>query len=78
MIQLINWAFAVKEEDEDESDDKPANKCFFVWLGCVAKSSVNKFTVLECMTEDAARKIFVDAGIGRCWDLAVDFSDDQT
>lgn len=38
----------------------------------------NKFTVHECMTEAAARKIFVDAGIGRCWDLAVDFSDDQT
>ncbi|KAL0013214.1 hypothetical protein SO802_000283 [Lithocarpus litseifolius] len=78
MLELINWASAVKEEDENESDDKPADKCVLVWLGCVAKSSVNKFTVHECMTDAAARKIFVDAGVGRYWELAVDFSDDQT
>ena len=40
MLELVNWASAVKEEDE--SDDKPANKCVLVWLGCVAKlSSIN-------------------------------------
>lgn len=44
MLELIDWASAVKEEDEDESDDKPANKCVLVRLGCVAKLSVNKFT----------------------------------
>ena len=42
MLELVNWASAVKEEDEDESDDKAANKCVLVWLGCVAKlSSIN-------------------------------------
>ena len=42
LLELINWASAVKEEDEDESDDKAANKCILVWLGCVAKlSSIN-------------------------------------
>ena len=42
LLELINWASAVKEEDEDESNDKAANKCVLVWLGCVAKlSSIN-------------------------------------
>ncbi|KAG2730099.1 hypothetical protein I3760_01G277200 [Carya illinoinensis] len=80
MLKRINWAAAVKEEDEDEeeSDDKPANKCVLVWQGSVAKSSFNRFTVHECMTEAAARKIFADAGVAHYWDLAVNFSDDQT
>lgn len=80
MLKRINWASAVKEEDEDgdESDDKPANKCVLVWQGNVARPSFNRFTVHECMTEAAARKVFADAGVGHYWDLAVNFSDDQT
>lgn len=79
MLKRINWATAVKEDDEDgdESDDKPANKCVLVWQGSVAKPSFNRFTVHECLTEAAARKIFTDAGVAHYWDLAVDFSDDQ-
>ncbi|XP_041000389.1 protein RDM16 [Juglans microcarpa x Juglans regia] len=80
MLRRINWATAVKEEDEDgdESDDKPANRCVLVWQGSVAKSSFNRFTVHECMTEAAARKIFADAGVAHHWELAINFSDDQT
>ncbi|KAK7853137.1 isocitrate dehydrogenase [nadp] [Quercus suber] len=39
MLKRIIWASAVKEEneDEDESDDKPPNKCVLVWQGNVAK-----------------------------------------
>ncbi|XP_022139033.1 protein RDM16 isoform X4 [Momordica charantia] len=78
MLRRINWAASVKEEEEaDESDDKPVNKCSLVWQGSVAKSSFNKFFIQECMTEAAARKIFADAGVGHYWDLAVNFSDDQ-
>ncbi|KAK7834585.1 protein rdm16 [Quercus suber] len=38
MLKRINWASAVKEEneDEDESDDKPPNKCVLVWQGKVS------------------------------------------
>ncbi|XP_062155047.1 protein RDM16 isoform X2 [Alnus glutinosa] len=79
MLKRINWASAVKEEDEDEdgSNDKPANKCVLVWQGSVAKPSFHRFTVHECLTEAAARKTFTDAGVAHYWDLAVDFSDDQ-
>ncbi|KAG7993022.1 hypothetical protein I3843_02G156500 [Carya illinoinensis] len=77
MLRRINWATAVKEEDED-GDDKPAKRCVLVWQGSVAKSSFNRFTVHECMTEAAARKIFADAGVAHYWELAINFSDDQT
>ncbi|XP_022977165.1 protein RDM16-like isoform X1 [Cucurbita maxima] len=77
MLKRINWAASVKEEEEeDENDDKPVNKCSLVWQGSVAKSSFHKFSIQECMTEAAARKIFADAGVGHYWDLAVNFSDD--
>ncbi|XP_075671814.1 protein RDM16 isoform X2 [Castanea sativa] len=80
MLKRINWASAVKEEDEDEdeSDDKPPNKCVLVWQGNVAKPNFNRFSVHECMTEAAARKIFADAGVGNYWDLAVNYTDDQS
>ncbi|XP_038690243.1 protein RDM16 isoform X2 [Tripterygium wilfordii] len=79
MLKRINWADAVKEEDddEDEGDDKPVNKCVLVWQGSVSKSSFNRFSFHECITEAAARKVFVDAGVAHYWDLAVNFSDDQ-
>ncbi|XP_023537630.1 protein RDM16-like isoform X1 [Cucurbita pepo subsp. pepo] len=78
MLRRINWADSVKEEDEEEEhEDKPVNKCSLVWQGSVAKSSFNRFSIHECMTEAAARKIFADAGVGHYWDLAVNFSDDQ-
>ncbi|KAL0539283.1 hypothetical protein IC582_023479 [Cucumis melo] len=77
MLRRINWAASVKEEEEEETDDKPVNKCSLVWQGSVAKSSFNRFSIQECMTEAAARKIFADAGVGHYWDFAVNFSDDQ-
>ncbi|KGN50493.1 protein RDM16 isoform X1 [Cucumis sativus] len=77
MLRRINWAASVKEEEEEENDDKPLNKCSLVWQGSVAKSSFNRFSIQECMTEAAARKIFADAGVGHYWDFAINFSDDQ-
>lgn len=79
MLRRINWAAAVNDEDEeeDDSEEKPVNKCVLVWQGSVAKASFNRFTVHECITEAAARKVFSDAGVGHYWDLAVNFSDDQ-
>ncbi|KAL3732149.1 hypothetical protein ACJRO7_028911 [Eucalyptus globulus] len=79
MLRRINWAAAVNDEDEEEDDkeDKPVNKCVLVWQGSIAKASFNRFTVHECITEAAARKVFSDAGVGHYWDLAVNFSDDQ-
>ncbi|KAJ0445655.1 putative U4/U6 small nuclear ribonucleoprotein Prp3 [Helianthus annuus] len=77
MLKRINWAAAVKEEDQDENDDdKPKNKCVLVWQGSVAKHSFHRFLVHECRTENAARKVFSDAGVGHYWDLAVNFSDE--
>ncbi|OAY45970.1 protein RDM16 isoform X2 [Manihot esculenta] len=79
MLRRINWAEAVEEEEEDgdDNEDKPVNKCMLVWQGSVAKPSFNRFFVHECVTEAAARKVFADAGVGHYWDLAVNFSDDQ-
>uniref|UniRef100_A0A251S3Z5 Putative U4/U6 small nuclear ribonucleoprotein Prp3 n=1 Tax=Helianthus annuus TaxID=4232 RepID=A0A251S3Z5_HELAN len=74
MLKRINWAAALEEEDQD--DDKPKNKCVLVWQGSVAKHSFHRFLVHECRTENAARKVFSDAGVGHYWDLAVNFSDE--
>ncbi|EEF29980.1 conserved hypothetical protein [Ricinus communis] len=78
MLRRINWAEAVEEEEEEDDDieEKPVNKCVLVWQGSVAKSSFNKFSVHECVTEAAARKVFADAGVAHYWDLSVNFSDD--
>ncbi|XP_050210020.1 protein RDM16 [Mercurialis annua] len=78
MLRRINWAEAVDEEEDgdDGSDEKPVNKCVLVWQGSVAKSSFHRFSVHECLTEAAARKVFVDGGVAHYWDLAVNFSDD--
>ncbi|KAI4351166.1 hypothetical protein L6164_005546 [Bauhinia variegata] len=79
MLRRINWSDLSKEEEEegDSDDDKPVNKCSLVWQGSVAKPSFSRFSVHECMTESAARKIFADAGVGHYWDLAVNFVDDE-
>ncbi|XP_048236176.1 protein RDM16 isoform X3 [Ricinus communis] len=78
MLRRINWAEAVEEEEEEDDDieEKPVNKCVLVWQGSVAKLSFNKFSVHECVTEAAARKVFADAGVAHYWDLSVNFSDD--
>ncbi|KAB2063618.1 hypothetical protein ES319_A10G227400v1 [Gossypium barbadense] len=79
MLRRINWAEAVNDNDDDgdEDEEKPPNKCVLVWQGSVAKSSFSRFSVHECITEAAARKVFADAGVGHYWDLAVNFSDDE-
>ncbi|XP_071930088.1 protein RDM16-like isoform X1 [Coffea arabica] len=80
MLRRIDWAAAVKNEGEDEDEDDgdtPANKCMLVWQGSVVKPSFNRFSIHECRTEAAARKIFSDAGVSHYWDLAVNFTEDQ-
>ncbi|XP_022765252.1 protein RDM16-like isoform X3 [Durio zibethinus] len=78
MLRRISWAEAVKEEEAgDEDEDKPPNKCVLVWQGSVAKSSFSKFSVHECITEAAAKKVFADAGVAHYWDLAVNFSENE-
>ncbi|PPD93443.1 hypothetical protein GOBAR_DD09640 [Gossypium barbadense] len=79
MLRRINWAEAVNDNDDDgdKDEEKPPNKCVLVWQGSVAKSSFSRFSVHECITEAAARKVFADAGVGHYWDLAVNFTDDE-
>ncbi|KAK3018516.1 hypothetical protein RJ639_003689 [Escallonia herrerae] len=78
MLNRINWAAAVKDEDGDEDqNDKPVNRCVLVWQGSVARPSFNRFSVHECRTEAAARRVFSEAGVGHYWDLAFNFSEDQ-
>ncbi|MCL7027989.1 hypothetical protein MKW94_029981 [Papaver nudicaule] len=80
MLKRINWAESVRNEEEDDMDeynDKPVNKCVLVWQGSVAKSSFNRFSVHECRTEVAARKHLADAGVCHYWDLSVNFTDDS-
>ncbi|XP_010253390.1 PREDICTED: U4/U6 small nuclear ribonucleoprotein Prp3 isoform X2 [Nelumbo nucifera] len=79
MLRRINWAASVVNEDDDgdEDEDTPINRCVLVWQGSVAKPSFNRFTVHQCRTEAAAKKVFSDAGVAHYWDLAVNFTDDQ-
>ncbi|MED6159114.1 Protein rdm16 [Stylosanthes scabra] len=79
MLRRINWSEFSKEteENEDSDDDKPVNKCSLVWQGSVAKPSFNRFSVHDCITEAAARKVFVDAGVPHYWDLAVNYVEDE-
>lgn len=80
MLRRIDWAAAVKNDDEDEEEetgDTPINKCLLVWQGSVAKPSFNRFSIHECRTEAAARKVFADAGVAHYWELAVNFREDQ-
>ncbi|KAL3521009.1 hypothetical protein ACH5RR_019158 [Cinchona calisaya] len=81
MLRRIDWAAAaVKNEGEDEDEDigdAPVNKCMLVWQGSVAKPSFHRFSIHECRTEAASRKIFSDAGISHYWDLAANFTEDH-
>lgn len=83
MLRRINWGAKLEREDgededqDEEDEEKPPNKCVLVWQGSVAKPSFNRFYVHECRTEAAARKVFIDAGVGHYWELAANFSDDQ-
>ncbi|CAJ2630446.1 unnamed protein product [Trifolium pratense] len=78
MLRRINWSDVSKEKEEaeDSNDDKPANKCVLVWQGNVAKQNFNKFSVHDCITEAAARKVFMNAGVPHYWDHAVNYEDD--
>ncbi|KAF6151607.1 hypothetical protein GIB67_010283 [Kingdonia uniflora] len=78
MLNRINWAAAVSTEDDmNETEEKPVNKCVLVWQGSVAKPSFYKFHVHQCRTEAAARKVFSDAGVAHYWDLVANFKDEQ-
>ncbi|KAL6600333.1 hypothetical protein ACP70R_045133 [Stipagrostis hirtigluma subsp. patula] len=76
MLNRIDWAAAVGEDDADEEPDKPVNSCALVWQGTVAKSAFNRFTVHNCRSEAAAKKVFIDASVPHYWDLAVNFAED--
>lgn len=76
MLNRINWAAAVGDEEGTEDHDRPANRCVLVWQGSVAKPSFRKFIVHQCRSEAAGRKIFADAGVPHYWDLAANISDD--
>uniref|UniRef100_A0A7N0V5Q8 Uncharacterized protein n=1 Tax=Kalanchoe fedtschenkoi TaxID=63787 RepID=A0A7N0V5Q8_KALFE len=79
MLKRINWAASVEPEDDDEEEieDKPVNKCVLVWQGSVAKPSFTKFSMHNCMTEAAAKKVFSDAGVAHYWEMAVNFSEED-
>jgi U4/U6 small nuclear ribonucleoprotein PRP3 len=76
MLRRINWTDVSKEKEDDEDSDDD-NKCVLVWQGSVAKSSFNRFSVHDCITEAAARKVFVDAGVPHYWDQAVNYTEDD-
>ncbi|KAJ1283551.1 hypothetical protein BS78_03G137100 [Paspalum vaginatum] len=78
MLNRIDWASAVGDDDADEESDKPVNSCVLVWQGTVAKPTFHRFTVHNCRSEAAAKKVFIDASVSHYWDLAVNFSDDSS
>ncbi|GJN11720.1 hypothetical protein PR202_ga29932 [Eleusine coracana subsp. coracana] len=79
MLNRIDWAAAVSTEDDaDEESDKPLNSCALVWQGSVVKSAFHRFTIHNCRSEAAAKKVFIDASVPHYWDLAVNFSEDSS
>ncbi|KAL5201025.1 hypothetical protein ABZP36_035379 [Zizania latifolia] len=79
MLNRIDWAAAVGGDDEaDEESDKPANSCALVWQGSVAKPTFTRFSVHNCRSEAAAKKVFADASVAHFWDMAVNFSEDSS
>ncbi|XP_062200003.1 protein RDM16-like isoform X2 [Phragmites australis] len=79
MLNRIDWAAAVGgEDDADEEPDKLVNSCVLVWQGSVAKSTFHRFTVHNCRSEAAAKKVFIDASVPHYWDMAVNFSEDSS
>ncbi|KAL5205281.1 hypothetical protein ABZP36_033490 [Zizania latifolia] len=79
MLNRIDWVAAVGgDDDTDEESDKPANSCALVWQGSVAKPTFTRFTVHNCRSEVAAKKVFADASVTHYWDLAVNFSEDSS
>lgn len=79
MLNRIDWATAVGgDEDAEVEGDKPVNSCVLVWQGSVAKPTFHRFTVHNCRSEAAAKKVFVDAKVPHYWDFAVNFSEDSS
>ncbi|KAM0842956.1 hypothetical protein ACQ4PT_058016 [Festuca glaucescens] len=79
MLNRIDWAAAVGGEDDVEDEpDKPVNSCALVWQGSVGKRTFSKFSVHQCRSEAAAKKVFADASVPHYWDLAVNFSEDSS
>ncbi|KAK1558177.1 hypothetical protein QYE76_027151 [Lolium multiflorum] len=79
MLNRIDWAAAVGGEDDVEDEpDKPVNSCALVWQGSVGKRTFTKFSVHQCRSEAAAKKVFADASVPHYWDLAVNFSEDSS
>ncbi|XP_047048157.1 protein RDM16-like [Lolium rigidum] len=79
MLNRIDWAAAVGGEDDAEDEpDKPVNSCALVWQGSVGKRTFTKFSVHQCRSEAAAKKVFADASVPHYWDLAVNFSEDSS
>ncbi|KAF0903062.1 hypothetical protein E2562_024046 [Oryza meyeriana var. granulata] len=79
MLNRIDWAAAVGgDDDAEEESDKPVNSCALVWQGSVAKPNFIRFSVHNCRSEAAAKKVFADANVPHYWDLAVNFSEDSS
>lgn len=79
MLNRIDWAAAVGgDEDAEDEPDKPVNSCALVWQGSVGKRTFSKFSVHQCRSEAAAKKVFADASVPHYWDLAVNFSEDSS
>ncbi|CAD6251204.1 unnamed protein product [Miscanthus lutarioriparius] len=79
MLNRIDWATAVGgDEDAEVEADKPVNSCVLVWQGSVARPTFHRFTVHNCRSEAAAKKVFIDAKVPHYWDLAVNFSEDSS
>ncbi|KAM3207138.1 hypothetical protein ACQJBY_062383 [Aegilops geniculata] len=82
MLNRIDWAAAAvggKDDATDEEPDRQVNSCALVWQGSVVKPAFRRwFGVRKCLSEAAAKKVFVDAKVAHYWDLAVNFSEDSS
>ncbi|XBI75509.1 hypothetical protein VPH35_068874 [Triticum aestivum] len=81
MMNRIDWAAAAVGGKDNAADepDRQVNSCALVWRGSVVKPAFPRwFGVRKCLSEAAAKKLFVDAKVAHYWDLAVNFSEDSS
>ena len=67
MMHRIKWSDEDADEDSDDEDGNPPNKCVLVWEGQIQKRSFEAFEMKVCRKENFARGYFNTFGVPQYW-----------
>ena len=70
MMHRIKWSDEDADEDSDDEDGNPPNKCVLVWEGQIQKRSFEAFEMKVCRKENFARGYFNTFGVPQYWDMS--------